>query len=204
MNDAHVIVLAAMLTLGAVAAACEDAPASEVPGGAVAQAEPSAEAAAEPPTEAAPADEEPAPTETSETVAGEDSASEHFGAPFTLEGPALSLSEALATCADTGTPCKVEGTIEDVCQRRGCWFSLAAPDVAHPVRVRMLDYGFFVPTDAMGADCTMEGTLTTETVSQEIAQHYAEEAVGPGETPRVVEGPETVYELVITGVELRR
>jgi hypothetical protein len=128
----------------------------------------------------------------------------HFGAPLQLDGAALSLEQALETCVDTGAPCKIEATIESVCQNRGCWFTLVAPGVTQPVRVRMQDYGFFVPRDATGAHCTLEGTLSTEVIPQDVAQHYADEAVAPGETPRQVEGPETIYSILITGVELRR
>jgi hypothetical protein len=185
------LVLATAVALSLTLLACREVPASEPPESAVAQVSPA------PGPEFAPS----APAAPPEAALD---GTEHFGAPLRLEGPALTLDEALATCVDTGQPCKVEATIERVCQNRGCWFSLVAPGVTQAVRVRMQDYGFFVPSDVTGAQCTFEGTLSSETISQETAQHYADEAVGPGETPRQVDGPETIYSFLITGVELRR
>jgi hypothetical protein len=141
---------------------------------------------------------------TAETNA-QDAVSEHFGAPFRFEGEPLALADAISTCADSGSACKVEGTVDRVCQSRGCWFTLADPAVDSVVRIRMQDYGFFVPRDAMGAHVVFEGLLTQETITLEQAQHYADDEAAGGDNPaRVVEGPESVYQFMITGAEISR
>jgi hypothetical protein len=133
----------------------------------------------------------------------DDETAGHFGAPFAIEGDPMPLRAALDTCAGTGEACKVEGTIERVCQSRGCWFTMAAPDVTETVRIRMVDYGFFVPRDAMGHHVVFEGTLQLEDVPVETAQHYADDEAAAGTAPaRVVEAPERTYQFMITGAEI--
>ena len=135
----------------------------------------------------------------------QDATSEHVGAPFSSDSEPLALVDAISACADSGSVCKVEGTVDRVCQARGCWFTLSDPAVDLVVRIRMQDYGFFVPRDAMGAHVVFEGLLTQETIAQEQAQHYADdEAAGSATPARVVEGPEDIYQFMITGAEISR
>ncbi|MBU6162941.1 MAG: DUF4920 domain-containing protein [Myxococcales bacterium] len=127
----------------------------------------------------------------------------HYGAPFTIAGEPMSLASAIETCADSGQACKVTGTIERVCQRAGCWFTLAAPDVPRSVRVQMLNYGFFVPRNTPGATVVLEGTLARTTLTQEQAQHYADdEAAARNTPPEVVTGPVDVFEFTIAAADI--
>lgn len=134
-----------------------------------------------------------------------DGATGHYGAPFTVTTEPIPLESALASCADTGTACKVSGRIERVCQARGCWFTLAAETVQPTVRVRMLNYGFLVPRNVSGASAIIEGTLVRTQIPQEVAQHYADDEAAAGTAPaRTVTGPEDAYEFTITGAEITR
>jgi hypothetical protein len=127
----------------------------------------------------------------------------HYGAPFTIAGEPMSLASAIETCADSGQTCKVTGTIDRVCQRAGCWFTLAAPDVPRSVRVQMLNYGFFVPRNTPGATVVLEGTLARTTLTQEQAQHYADdEAAARNTPPEVVTGPVDVFEFTIAAADV--
>ena len=121
-----------------------------------------------------------------------------YGAAFVTQEPALPLSKAIANAGDSKAVVKVEASIEKVCQKKGCWFTLEAPDVDRPVRVRMKDYGFFVPRNVMGAKVVLEGTLHSRELPQEEAQHYADES---GDPQKKV-GPQKVYEFTATGVEV--
>ncbi len=128
---------------------------------------------------------------------------QHYGAPFAIEGDPITLAEAIDTCAGTGEPCKVTGTVDRVCQARGCWFTLADPAVQQVVRIRMQDYGFFVPRNAMGMSVVFEGTLEREEVPQDVAQHYADdEAAATGREARQVTGPEDAYQFMISGADI--
>lgn len=126
----------------------------------------------------------------------------HYGAPFTIEGEAMALSAALESCPGSGEPCLVAGTVDRVCQVSGCWFTVAAPDVEATVRIRMQDYGFFVPRNTVGASVTFQGLLELEEIPQEEAQHYADDEAAAGGERRVVDGPELTYEFMITGAEV--
>ncbi len=129
-------------------------------------------------------------------------ATRHYGADFTIATPPLSLHEAIETCGDNGSTCKLTGTIASSCQTRGCWFVLNAPDVDRVVRIRMQDYGFFVPRNSAGATAIVEGTIEAMTLPIEMARHYAEDAVRDGEEPREVTGPEEAWQITITGALL--
>ncbi|RAL22125.1 hypothetical protein DL240_09730 [Lujinxingia litoralis] len=125
----------------------------------------------------------------------------HFGAPFTLESEPLPLDQAL-TSAPEG-PIKVSAKIEQVCKKKGCWFTLTTDQVEEPVRVRMKDYGFFVSRNSDGADVIVEGTLQATVISEEMAQHYAEDqAEATGEPAEKVEGEQKNYEFTATGIEI--
>ena len=130
-------------------------------------------------------------------------AANHFGAPFNSDAEPIELAAALETCAGTGNACKVTGVIERVCQTRGCWFTLTEEGVEETIRVRMQDYAFFVPRDAMGKRVIFEGVVTREEVSIETAQHYADDEAAAGTAPaRQVTEPEQTYAIMITGAEI--
>lgn len=127
----------------------------------------------------------------------------HYGAPFSIADAPITLASALETCADGEKVCKVEGTIERVCQSKGCWFVIAAPGVEVPVRIKMKDYGFFVPRNSAGAAVVFEGVLKREEIPQAVAQHYANDEAAAGTAPpRVVTGPESTYEFTISAAEV--
>lgn len=54
-----------------------------------------------------------------------------------------------------------EGTLTEVCQTRGCNFFL--DDGEHQIRVRFLDYGFFIPTDSAGRKGIVRGDFVQKT-----------------------------------------
>ncbi|MFD1140582.1 DUF4920 domain-containing protein [Larkinella insperata] len=70
---------------------------------------------------------------------------------------------------------KVEGTVESVCQVKGCWMRVKTAD-NQTMLVRFRDYGFFVPKDIAGKNVVFEGTAETKTTSVAELRHYAEDA----------------------------
>lgn len=117
----------------------------------------------------------------------------HYGAEFTLaDDAAVDLATALETCLDTGELCRVRARMANVCQSRGCWFTLDNEGVTpHVVRVRMQDYSFFVPRNAAGAEVEIEARLRTLQVPVE-AEEGAEAAPEH----------ETVLKFMSTGVRV--
>ncbi len=69
---------------------------------------------------------------------------------------------------------KFTGTVDAVCQKKGCWMTILAPD-SSTLRVTFKDYGFFVPMDIAGKTAIMEGKAYYDTVSVETLRHFAED-----------------------------
>jgi hypothetical protein len=93
----------------------------------------------------------------------------------------------------------IVGTVDAVCQKKGCWMELVPAAGEQGVRVRFKDYGFFVPKDAKGYKVRAEGKIKLVTLTKTDADHYEEEGA------RLVRSPDgTVSEIgfVAYGVEL--
>ncbi|MEM6262071.1 MAG: DUF4920 domain-containing protein [Bacteroidota bacterium] len=67
---------------------------------------------------------------------------------------------------------KLSGTVENVCQVKGCWMTLKMAD-EQTMRVRFKDYGFFVPKDGSGKQAIIEGDVFYDTTTVEVLRHYA-------------------------------
>ena len=70
---------------------------------------------------------------------------------------------------------KVTGTVESVCQAKGCWMKLKM-DNGETMRVTFKDYGFFVPKDIAGKTVVVEGLAQKKTTPVSELRHYAEDA----------------------------
>ncbi len=95
----------------------------------------------------------------------------------------------------------VEGTINTVCQKKGCWMEVQPAPDSPGVRVTFKDYGFFVPMDAAGYAVRCEGKVKVETLSKEDADHYEAEGAA---IVRNDDGTATEIGFVAYGVELRK
>jgi hypothetical protein len=98
-----------------------------------------------------------------------------------------------------GRPIRVDGYIDDVCLKKGCWMVMR--DGETEVRVKFKDYGFFVPRDSKGREVIIEGILTETTISEEMAKHYAEEG-GEPEKAKLIKGPQKTLAFTATGAEI--
>lgn len=97
------------------------------------------------------------------------------GQPFELADikPASSLFELVSE--EPIENIRVEGTVVEVCQTKGCWLTFDAQQDIN-FRVTFLDYGFFVPKDLAGQKVVLEGMAWMETKSVNHLRHYAEDA----------------------------
>ena len=99
----------------------------------------------------------------------------------------------------------VEGTPREVCQKAGCWLTLADAD-GRTVRVVVPKdeagaYAFTFPTDASGERYRIAGRFAVETASVDEQRHYAEDAgASAGEVAAITE-PERSLVLTATGAE---
>ena len=114
-----------------------------------------------------------------------------FGKPLQGLKPVL-LQDVLAK-PEAGKVVRLEGTIEKVCQNKGCWLELKQR--AASVHVTFENYGFFIPKDSMGKPVVLEGKVVVKQPAPEDVAHL--KAEGAGETA----GAKVSIEA--TGVEIR-
>jgi hypothetical protein len=93
----------------------------------------------------------------------------------------------------------LKGTVDAVCQKKGCWMVLLPGDNETGVRVTFKDYGFFVPKDAKGFKVRAEGKLHFTTLSKEEADHLEEDGA---KLVRDADGKVSEIGFVASGVEL--
>jgi hypothetical protein len=83
-----------------------------------------------------------------------------FGEKVTLK-ESVSLAEIYASPDQyKDKEIRIEGTIKEVCQHKGCWLKLT--DGSKELTVRFKDYGFFVPKDASKSKVIIQGVFTME------------------------------------------
>jgi Domain of unknown function (DUF4920) len=114
-----------------------------------------------------------------------------FGKPL-QGGTAATLQDVLAKPED-GRQVRLEGTIERVCQNKGCWLELKQADQS--VHITFENYGFFVPKDSMGKPAVLEGKVVVKKPTPERIAHLQSEGGSQAATSDV--------SIEATGVEIR-
>jgi hypothetical protein len=119
----------------------------------------------------------------------------HFGADF-----AIADTQPLATVLASGTvpaeAVKVSGTVEAVCQAKGCWMVIKDGD--KQARVLVKDHAFAIPMDGKGKAATVEGTLEAKELSEANVAHLKKD----GDDTLAGDGPRQEFFLHATAVEL--
>ena len=122
-----------------------------------------------------------------------------FGKPLSIK-KALSLQEALQQPTKfENQKVLLEGKINDVCQMKGCWLMLSGGQRA--IRIKFEGYSFFVPKDSRGKKVRAEGRLIQETLSEDMARHYAAEQSTQSDLPEI-KGPQRVVTFEAVGVAI--
>lgn len=113
---------------------------------------------------------------TKTTVKTEEATSktQFFGEKISEDGakPSDSLKAMMGEATELN--CKVTGTIDAVCQKKGCWMELKNAD-GSTVRVTFKDYAFFMPKDAGGRTAIVDGIAKVEVTSVADLQEYAKD-----------------------------
>lgn len=118
------------------------------------------------------------------------------------DSPRVDLAEALGSIsAYADRTVTVEGTVNRVCQMKGCWMELVPAGAERGIRVTFKDYAFFVPTDSRGASARLEGTFEEHNWSKADADHLIAEGVALTRNP---DGTATEVSFVAQAVELRK
>ena len=137
---------------------------------------------------------EPAASE----VAGE------FGAGFTADEviPANNLLTAYSETQIIDTlETTLRGKVNEVCQAKGCWMTIAAGD-GEEMMVKFKDYGFFMPKDISGKEVVMHGMAYYQITPVEELRHYAEDAGKPAEEIAKIVEPKRELRFLADGVKL--
>ena len=128
---------------------------------------------------------------------------EVYGAALDAQSvlPMNDLAMSFSTMKKTDTLfTKVQGTIKEVCTKKGCWMTLDLGD-EKDLMVRFKDYGFFMPLEAKG-DVIINGYATISETSVADLKHYAEDAGASELEIEAIVSPELTYSFEADGVLL--
>lgn len=129
-----------------------------------------------------------------------------YGEKITADD-AISYDDLLAKLetTDSLTNVKVKGTIDGVCQAKGCWMTIVSKTDAskESMFVKFKDYGFFMPLDASGSTAIMEGKAYKEETSVDELRHYAEDEGKSAEEIAAITEPVTELKFMAHGVILK-
>ncbi len=118
----------------------------------------------------------------------------HFGGEF-----ALTDTQTLASVLGAELPTeavKVSGTVEAVCQAKGCWMVIKDGD--KQARVLVNDHAFAIPFDGKGKAAVVEGTLEEKQLDEANVAHLKKD----GDDTIKGEGPRMEYFLHATALDL--
>ena len=98
---------------------------------------------------------------------------------------------------------KVVGTVEGVCQAKGCWMNIVSENPNKPsMFVKFKDYGFFMPKDIMGKKVVMDGYAFKEVTPVDELRHYAEDEGKSKEEIAAITAPKEELKFMASGVLL--
>lgn len=113
---------------------------------------------------------------------------------------ATSLDEVLNSYKSfEGKDVVMEATVENVCEKKGCWMTLQGSKKTF--RVKFHDYSFFVPMSLKGKKVWVEGEVIRKEVSIEDTKHYLEDAGASKEEISKVTSPSFEYRIMAKGVK---
>ncbi|MCP4500155.1 MAG: DUF4920 domain-containing protein [Deltaproteobacteria bacterium] len=122
--------------------------------------------------------------------------------PKLADGSVLTIAEC--TSALDGKNVKVEGTVAQVCARKGCWFVIEDDKKEKQVRITSKGYKFFVPKDAVGKKAIISGDLSVKKMSVAEAQHMEDDAAeSTGKPAKKVAKGSTELRIAAVSLELR-
>lgn len=97
---------------------------------------------------------------------------------------------------------KVRGTVEEVCQAKGCWMNIVSESSEQAMFVKFKDYGFFVPKDIAGKEVVMEGYAYKEVTPVDELRHYAEDKGATADELAAITDPKEEFKFMASGVIL--
>ncbi|MEL7020816.1 MAG: DUF4920 domain-containing protein [Bacteroidota bacterium] len=127
---------------------------------------------------------------------------EQFGAAITADN-ALPFRSLLTQMKDVDSlSTKVVGTVESVCQKKGCWVNIVDEESEQSMFVKFKDYAFFLPKDIAGRQVVLEGVAFREVTSVEELRHYAEDEGKSAEVIAAITTPAEELKFMASGAVL--
>lgn len=129
----------------------------------------------------------------------------HFGEPMTVApSQKVTVSRVMAMPSHyEGRTLLVQGTVEEVCQAKGCWMEIGDGSGERLfVKFTCPVNGRLIPMEAIGHKANVEGKLVVEEISEAEARHYAEDQ---GKTPdqiAQINGPQKRLRLMSAGADV--
>lgn len=125
-----------------------------------------------------------------------------FGEKITSDG-AISHADILSKLNESDSvQVKFTGTVESVCQAKGCWMNITDGNAQNDIFVKFKDYGFFMPKDISGRQVIMDGVAYRELTSVDELRHYAEDEGLPQEEIDAITEPKEELKFMASGVLL--
>jgi hypothetical protein len=142
---------------------------------------------------------------TKETTEASEEATDNtgwYGEPFEYTDAIPAMEVAKLMSDSSKNEFIVEGTIEECCQKKGCWMKVDMGN-GETMRVTFKDYEFFVPLDAAGSTMIMKGIAMYDTLDVDYLKHLAEDAKATQEEIDAITEPELALTFEATGVEIK-
>ena len=98
----------------------------------------------------------------------QDSKQDNYGDPITIVDKSSIRSILENPQKNRGEEFLISGTITNVCQKKGCWMTIAEDSVE--MFIRFKDYGFFMPKDGLGIAAQCQGIYSNEVVLEKNDQ----------------------------------
>ncbi|MEZ4982505.1 MAG: DUF4920 domain-containing protein [Saprospiraceae bacterium] len=125
----------------------------------------------------------------------------HFGETIEEDG-AEDLAAFLPKMATVDSiDAKLVGTVESVCQTKGCWMNLQTEN-GEEIFVQFKDYGFFMPKDIAGRKVVVDGYAYRQVTSVDELKHYAEDEGASAEEIAAITEPKEELKFMASGVKL--
>ena len=120
---------------------------------------------------------------------------EIFGSEIDVEALSPKTLTEIIEGEDLSGLVTLKTTVAEVCTKKGCFFIAEEGD--YTARITFKEYSFFIPTDSQGKEVMLVGDFSIETLSEEKAKHYAEDA---GKNADEIKGEQKEYSVVATSV----
>ncbi|MDA8016505.1 MAG: DUF4920 domain-containing protein [Thermoanaerobaculia bacterium] len=141
----------------------------------------------------------PTATEATDSVSGT------YGEAPTLEDVTPIADIVANPEAFQGREVLVEGKVQGVCAKAGCWMELADGE-GHEVRVKVEDGVIVFPVAAVGVNAAAQGTVSVHDMSRDEylgwQRHLAEEMGEEFDESSIGEGPYQLVQIAGTGAHI--